>query len=125
MKSILLTLLAVPFLALSVQAEDAKPAAPTPPAAPASPAPPAVPDQGGKPKMDPAAAFAKLDTNADKTLSLDEFKASPRFKKDASKADGAFKRMNKSGDGKMTLEEFSAKPERPKKPGKDGEPKKP
>ena len=74
--------------------------------------------------MDPAAAFAKLDTNADKTLSLDEFKASPRFKKDASKADGAFKRMNKSGDGKMTLEEFSAKPERPKKPGKDGEPKK-
>ena len=103
MKSILLTLLAVPFLAVSVHAQD-KPAA----------APGAKPE---KPKMDPAAAFAKLDTNGDKSVSLDEMKAGPMGKKDPAKAEEMFKKKDKDADGKLTLEEFSAKPE--KKPKKD------
>lgn len=100
MKSILLSLLAVPFLAVAVQAQDAKPEKPN------------------KPKMDPAEVFKKMDSNADGSVSLEEFKASPRWKKDAAKADEAYKKRDKDSDGKLTLEEFSAKPERPAKPGK-------
>jgi Ca2+-binding EF-hand superfamily protein len=110
MKSILLTLLAVPFLAVAVQAEDAKPAKPA------------------KPKMDPAAAFKKMDKDANNEVSLEEFKATPRWQKEPEKAEGAFKKKDKDADGKLTLEEFSAKPEKPNKPNKpakEGEPKKP
>ena len=101
MKSILLTLLAVPFLAVSVHAED-KPGKPG--------------DAGAKPKMDPAEAFKKMDKDSDGKVTLDEFKASPRAKKDPSKAEEMFKKKDKDGDGKMTMEEFTAKPEKPKKP---------
>jgi hypothetical protein len=114
MKSTLLTLLAVPFLAVSVHAEDK----------------PAKPGKGEKPKMDPAEMFKKLDTNNDSSLSLEEFKAGPRWQKDPAKADEAFKKRDKDSDGKLTLEEFSAKPEKPpgkgpgKPPGKPPEPAK-
>ncbi len=100
MKLTLSTLLAIPLLAVSVHAED-KPAKPE------------------KPKMDPAAAFKKLDANTDNSLSLEEFKASPRWKKDASKADDVFAKKDKDGNKGLSLEEFSAKPEKPAKPGKD------
>ena len=105
MKPILLSLFAVPFLAVAVQAEDAKPAQPE------------------KPKQDPAAAFKKLDANADGKLTFEEFKAGPRWKKEPEKADGVFKKRDKDGNGHITLEEFTAKPEKPAK-GKEGEPKK-
>jgi len=110
MKSILLTLLAVPFLAVSVHAEDK----------------PAKPGKGGKPKLEPAEMFKKLDANNDSSLSLEEFKASPRSKKNPDKAEGAYKKMDKDSDGKLTLEEFSAKPVKPpgKGPGKPPEPAK-
>lgn len=110
MKSILLTLLAVPFLAISVQAEDK---------------PKPNPDKPAKPKMEPAEQFKKMDTNSDNSLSLEEFKASPRWKKDPSKADEAFKKRDKDGDSKISLEEFTAKPGKPGKPGKTPEPTKP
>ncbi len=97
MKSTLLTLLAVPFLALAVQAED-------------------TPAKPKKPRMDPAEAFAKADKDNDKSLSLEEFKASPRFKKDASKAEEIFKRKDKDNDSKLSLEEFTAAPKKPRKP---------
>lgn len=106
MKPILLSLLAVPFFAVAVQAQDAKPEKPN------------------KPKMDPAEAFKKMDTNADASVTLEEFKASPRWKKNADKADEAFKKRDKDSDGKLTLEEFTAKPERPGKPGKAEKPAK-
>ncbi len=105
MKSILLTLLAVPFLAVAVHAED-KPG--KPPGAPG-----AKPD---KPKMSPEEAFKKMDSNADGKVNLEEFKASPRWKKEPAKADEMFKKRDKDADGNITLEEFTAKPAKPKKP---------
>ena len=111
MKSVLLTLLAVPFLAVSVHAQDK----------------PGKPGKPEKPKMDPAEMFKKLDTNSDNSLSLEEFKAGPRWAKNPEKAEGAFKKRDKDSDGKITLEEFTAKPEKPEAPhapGKPPEPKK-
>ena len=111
MKTILLTLLAMPFLALAVHAED-KPVTPGAPGAkPAEPG--AKPD---KPKMDPAEVFKKMDKDSNGKVNLEEFKASPRWKKDPTKADGMFKKRDKNADGDITLEEFTAKPEKPKKP---------
>lgn len=106
MKKILLTLLAVPFLTVAVQAEDAKPPKPD------------------KPKMDPAAAFKKMDADSNGKVTLEEFKASPRWKKDPSKADEMFKKRDKDSSGDISMEEFTAKPEKPAKPGKgkDGKP---
>ena len=59
-------------------------------------------------RFNPEEAFKKLDTNGDGFLSLDEFKASPRFAKDASKAEEAFKKMDTNNDGKISLDEFKA-----------------
>ena len=105
MKSILLTLLAVPFLAIAVHAED-KPGKP-------AGEPGAKPD---KPKMDPAEAYKKMDKDSDGKLTIEEFKATPRWKKDPTKADEMFKRRDKDASGDISLEEFTAKLEKPKKP---------
>ncbi len=111
MKPILLSLIAVPFFAVAVQAEDAKPAKPD------------------KPKPDPAATYKKLDANADGKLTLEEFKAAPRWKKEPEKAEGVFKKRDKDSSGDISLEEFTAQPEKPARPGKGkgkgGEPKEP
>lgn len=113
MKPILLSLLAVPFFAVAVQAEDAKPAKPD------------------KPKPDPVAAYKKLDANANGKLTLEEFKAAPRWKKEPEKAEGMFKKRDKDSSGDISLEEFTAKPEKPARPGKgqgkgkDADPAKP
>jgi Ca2+-binding EF-hand superfamily protein len=61
---------------------------------------------GDKPKFDAEAAFKKLDKDGDGKISLDEFKANPRFKGDASKAEESFKAKDKDGDGKLSLDEF-------------------
>ena len=106
MKLILLSLLLIPALVFA--ADEAKPK---------------KPGKGGdKPKHEPEAVFKKLDTNADASLSLDEFKASPRAKKDLTKAEEMYKKLDKDGDGKVTLEEFKTPP--PKKGG-DSKPEAP
>lgn len=66
--------------------------------------------------------FKKLDANSDGSVSLEEFKASPRGQKDPAKAEEAFKRMDKDSDGKLTLEEIKAgRPQRgPGGPGGPG-----
>ena len=99
MKSITTILAALAVGTTLSIAADEKPAAPAKPEA-------AKPAAGAeKPKPDPAAAFAKKDTNNDKSLSLDEYKAGA---KDPAKAEEAFKKKDKNADGKLTLEEFSA-----------------
>ena len=99
MKSLLLSLLLVP--ALAVAADDANPKKPG--------------KGGNKPKPDPEAVFKKLDTNADSSLSLDEFKASARAKANPDKAEQVYKKLDKDSDGKVSLDEFKAHP--PKKGG--------
>ena len=55
---------------------------------------------------DPEKAFKKLDTNGDGAISLEEFKAGPAGKKDASKIEALFKKKDKDGDGKLSPEEM-------------------
>jgi len=102
MKSLLLSLLLAPALALA--ADDAKPAKPG--------------KGGNRPKHDPEAVFKKLDTNTDGKLTVEEFKASPRAQKDLTKAEGLYKKLDKDSDGNLTLEEFKTPPQR--KGGKKG-----
>lgn len=102
MKTLMLSLLLVPVLAIA--ADDAKPKKPA---------------KGDRPN--PEEAFKKLDANADGSVSLDEFKAGPRGKKDPAKAEEAYKKLDKDSDGKLTLDEFKTRGG--KKPGE--EPKKP
>jgi phage terminase small subunit len=92
MKSLLLSLLLTPAIAMA-----------------ADTAAPKKPGKGGDKRPTPEEAFKKLDANADGTVSLEEFKASPRGKKDATKAEEAFKKMDKDSDGKLTLDEFKAR----------------
>jgi Ca2+-binding EF-hand superfamily protein len=61
-----------------------------------------------KKKPDPEAQFAKMDTNGDKKLSLEEFKGKRTGDK-ATKAEEQFKKMDKDSDGALTLEEFKAR----------------
>jgi hypothetical protein len=103
MKTILLSLLLVPALALA--ADEAKPKKPG--------------KGAGGAQANPEKAHKRLDTNSDGTVSLEEFKAGPRGKKDPTKAEKAFQKLDKDSDGKMTLEEFKAgrpapKPDAPK-----------
>lgn len=113
MKSILLALLVVPALAFA-QAEG-KPGKPG-----RGPGAGKGPGKGQRPN--PEAQFKKLDTNADASVSLDEFKASPQSQKDTTKAEAMFKRLDKDGDGKLTLEEFKTRgPKKPAGPKPEGE----
>lgn len=109
MKTKLIALLAVPFLTAGIVRAEDKPAAPATPA-PAAPAKPGKEGKKGEPKVNPEEAFKKADANSDSSLSLDEFKALPRFKKDNSKAEEIFKRKDTNSDSKLSLEEFTAKP---------------
>jgi len=87
----LTSLAAMLALVVSVNAADEK--------KPADAAAPA------KPKMDPAAMFAKKDGNADGKLSKEEFTAKA---KDAAKADTQFAAKDKDKDGFVSKEEFMA-----------------
>ncbi len=73
-------------------------AAPTTPTLPAAPNAPAK-----KAPVDRAAAFARMDTNRDSLLSLDEYSAGM---KDAPNLPQRFKNFDKNGDGKLSREEF-------------------
>jgi hypothetical protein len=67
-----------------------------------------APAKHDKPKPNPEAAFKKLDTNSDGSLSLDEFKASPRGRKNPAKAEEVFKKLDADSNGSVSLEEFKA-----------------
>ena len=78
---------------------------------------PKEPGKGKHPKAEQV--FKKMDTNADNSLSLEEFKAGPRAKKSPDKADQIFKKMDSDSSGGVSLEEFkSFRPANP--PGKGG-----
>lgn len=88
-------------------------------------------DAKGKGKGgDPAAAFGKIDSNGDKKVTLDEWKAGPGKRMiEAGKGDNVDKAFAKMAgeDGELTLEEFTkAQAERAAKGkgAKPGEPKK-
>lgn len=69
----------------------------------------AKPEGKGKDKKpNPEEAFKAADKDTDGGLTLDEFKASPRFKKDPSKAEEIFKRKDADANGKLSLDEFKA-----------------
>ncbi len=82
-----------------------------------------APAKPEKPKdHNPEAIFKKLDTNADGSISLDEFKASPRAQKDPAKAEEIFKKMDADASGGVSLDEFKAAgPPKGGKGGKGGE----
>jgi Ca2+-binding EF-hand superfamily protein len=65
-----------------------------------------------KPKVDPAEAFAKKDTNSDGKLSKEEFMAK---QKDAAKAETTFAAKDKDKDGSLSKEEFMAQGKKKKK----------
>ncbi len=56
---------------------------------------------------DPEKIIKKLDSDGDGAISLEEFKAGPAGKKDASKIEALFKKKDKDGDGKLSPEELS------------------
>lgn len=88
--------------------------------------PPAeAPEANGKGKKPtPEEVFAKLDANSDGNVSLEEFKQSPKAKKNEAKAGEMFLKIDGNSDGNITLEEFKAhRPphDGPRKGGKPGE----
>ena len=66
--------------------------------------------KGGKDgkRPNPEEFFKRLDTNADGSVSKDEYLASPRAKQDPAKGAENFGKMDKDSDGKLTKEEFAA-----------------
>ena len=82
-----------------------------------------TPKNPGKKAPDPEKMFKKLDANADGSINLEEFKASPRGQKDPAKAEMVFKKIDTDANGGLSLEEFKAhRPQQPphkKKGGKN------
>ena len=77
----------------------------------------AAPAAGKKKNADPEMAYKKIDADSNGSVTLEEFKNSPRGKKDPSKAEQIFKRKDANGDGALSLDEFKAR-------GQKGEKKK-
>ncbi len=75
-------------------------------AAPTTPTPPATSNAPAKKApVDRAAAFARMDTNHDGVLTLEEYVAGM---KDAPNLEQRFKNFDQNGDGKLSREEFVA-----------------
>jgi Ca2+-binding EF-hand superfamily protein len=68
---------------------------------------PALAGAGKAAAKTPEQRFAKLDTNGDGALTLQELKG--KGKKDAAKVEKRFKKLDRNGDGKVSLEELKAK----------------
>ena len=98
MKKLSTLIAALALGATAFAADEPKPAAPAAPAA----------EGEKKPHHTPEEAFAALDTDHNGTVSLAEFKAGPRGKKDPAKAEEAYKKMNTTNDDKLTLDQFKA-----------------
>jgi hypothetical protein len=107
-----ITLLSAMAIAASLSFGQDAPAGP--PKGPGGPGCPGGPHK----RPEPEKIFKKLDTNADSSLSLDEFKAGPMGKKDPAKAEEIFKKIDADNSGGVSLEEF--KSHRPRHDGKGG-----
>ena len=77
-----------------------------------------VPKKDGR-APDPAKMFGKVDSDSSGSISLEEFKASPRGTKMGDKADAVFKKLDADGKDGISLEEFKAGAH---KGGKGGKP---
>lgn len=88
--------------------------------APKGPKGPGGPGKGKRPN--PEQIFKKLDADANGSVNLEEFKASPRAKEAPDKAEEIFKKIDADSDGSVTLEEFKKHrpPHGPGGPGKGG-----
>jgi hypothetical protein len=66
--------------------------------------------KGGKDgkRPSPEEIMKRLDTNADGSVSKDEYMAGPRAKQDPAKGAEQFTKLDKDSDGKLTKEEFAA-----------------
>ncbi len=68
-----------------------------------------APAKPEKPKApNPEKAFKKLDADSNGSLSLEEFKASPRAKKNEAKAEELYKKMDADSKDGVSLAEFTA-----------------
>lgn len=67
-------------------------------------------DQAPKEKKnpDPEKTFKKFDTDANGSLSLEEYKASPMGTRAGDKAAPKFKKLDTDGNGSVNLDEFKA-----------------
>lgn len=72
----------------------------------------------GKGHPKPEEIFKKLDADSSGSVSLEEFKNSPRAQQNPEKADEAFKKIDKDANNELSLEEF--KSHRPPNKGGDG-----
>lgn len=63
--------------------------------------------KGGK-GHDPAKMFAKVDKDSSGSISLEEFKASPRGTRLGDRADAVYKKLDTDGKDGISLEEFKA-----------------
>ncbi|MEY3898062.1 MAG: hypothetical protein RLZZ214_3583 [Verrucomicrobiota bacterium] len=77
---------------------------------------PAKPEKKGP---NPEKMFKKLDTDSNGSISLEEFKASPRAQKDPAKAEEHYKKLDADSKDGVSLEEFKAGQHAPGKKGKD------
>lgn len=67
-----------------------------------------APKKEGRKQPDPEKLFKKLDSDGNGSISLDEFKASPRGQKDPAKAEEGFKRIDTDGSGGISPEELKS-----------------
>lgn len=80
-------------------------------------------ERGEGKRPNPEEFFKKLDTNADGSVSKDEYLAGPRAKQDPAKGAENFGKLDKDNDGKLTKDEFAAMA-KGKRDGKGDAPKK-
>jgi hypothetical protein len=62
----------------------------------------------GQKHPDSQKIFQKLDADGNGSISLAEFKASPKGQKDATKAEKKFKKVDTDANGSVSMEEFKA-----------------
>jgi hypothetical protein len=78
-----------------------------------------APKKPERKRPNPQEIFKKLDTDNSGTISLAEFKASPRGQKNDAKAEEIFNKIDADSNGEISRAEFKA--HRPKHGGKGGE----
>ena len=67
-------------------------------------------EHGHGPRRSPEEIMKELDTNHDGKISLEEWMAGPRGKRDPARAEEMFKKIDTNHDGFITLDELKAHP---------------